>query len=61
MIKLKSKIEKLEDLSIDQSANVKSNQRRIDAIESSLTWITRTVIGGLVAGAISALFFLARP
>jgi len=41
-------------------ANIKSNQERIDKIDGSLTWVTRTIIGALITGAIATIFILAR-
>ncbi len=40
--------------------NVKSNQHRLDKLESIATWLMRTIIGTLITGAIGLLFFFAR-
>ena len=40
--------------------NIKSNQYRLEKIESTFTWLVRSVIGTLIGGAIGLLFFFAR-
>ena len=40
--------------------NVKSNQKRIDKIDSTVTWISRTIIGTLITSAIGILFYIAK-
>jgi methyl-accepting chemotaxis protein len=56
----RSKMEKVEMSNTSQEANIKSNQKRLDGIEDSQTWVVRTIIGAFVVGFISTLFFLAR-
>ena len=56
----RTKMEKVEISNTSQEANIKSNQKRLDGIEDSQTWVVRTIIGAFVVGFISTLFFLAR-
>ena len=56
----RNKMEKVEMSNTSQEANIKSNQKRLDGIEDSQTWVVRTIIGAFVVGFISTLFFLAR-
>lgn len=37
--------------------SAKSSHHRLDSVESNQTWLWRTVIGALLAGAIGLLFF----
>ncbi len=52
-----NKTEKVEMSNTSQEANIKSNQKRLDGIEDSQTWVVRTIIGAFVVGFISTLFF----
>jgi lysyl-tRNA synthetase class I len=56
----RSKMEKVEMSNTSQEANIKSNQKRLDGIEDSQTWVVRSIIGALVTGALATLFILAR-
>lgn len=56
----RTKMEKVEISNTSQEANIKSNQKRLDGIEGSQTWVVRTIIGAFVVGFISTLFILAR-
>lgn len=41
-------------------ANIKSNQKRIDRLDNTVTWIARTIIGTLVTGLIGLIFYSLR-
>jgi len=45
---------------VELQDNVKSNQHRIDKLDGTLTWITRLIIGALVTGLMSLLFYMER-
>jgi tetrahydromethanopterin S-methyltransferase subunit G len=40
--------------------STRSAHKRLDAIESNVTWLWRTVVGALIVGAISLIFQLAK-
>jgi len=45
---------------IEIGANVKSNQKRLDKLDSIVTWVSRTVIGTLITGTIGLLFYIVK-
>jgi chromosome segregation ATPase len=56
----RAKMDKIEIANTSQEANIKSNQKRLDTMESSHTWVVRTIIGALITGAVATIFILAR-
>ncbi len=41
-------------------SNVKSNQHRLDKLESHLVWVSRSIVGTLITGIIGLVFYFAK-
>jgi chromosome condensin MukBEF ATPase and DNA-binding subunit MukB len=56
----RNKMEIIDIANTSQEANIKSNQKRLDKLDASQSWVVRTIIGALTSGALATLFILAR-
>lgn len=55
---IKTDVEELKVKYASMDAKASSAHKRLDNVENNQTWLWRTVIGGLIAGAIGLLFFV---
>lgn len=57
---VKGDVEELKIKFAAVEASTSSSHKRLDKHDSNLTWLTRTVIGGMITGVIALLFFVVQ-
>jgi len=63
LVKIETKLDDYNNVKTkteEASTKAASNEKRIEAIENKIQWITRTIVGAILTGAIAIIFILIR-
>lgn len=55
---IRERVDAVEDKAIENESRSKSNCHRIDKLEENNTWLWRTIVGAIIAAAITAVTVL---